>query len=131
MFEEFYTTNTVLAFQIVGRDIQTSAAEGNHENAVTAFSTLIDCVISLCKNGLCRAIMPLLLMESYFESTPIEECKKMWGVFASFQEEFSSPLFINKTHPTDTSLAILNIVNSLLHRTSKVKDSAFRGSLMM
>lgn len=121
----------MLAFQIVGRDIQTSTAEGTHENAVAAFSTLIDCTISLSKNGLCKAIMPLLLMESYFELSPIEECKKMWSVFASFQEEFSSPLFINKAHPTDTSLAILNIVNSLLHRTSKVKDSAFRGSLMM
>lgn len=122
----------MLAFQIVGRDIQTSTAEGTHENAVAAFSTLIDCTISLSKNGLCKAIMPLLLMESYFESSPNRGNARSCGVwFASFQEEFSSPLFINKAHPTDTSLAILNIVNSLLHRTSKVKDSAFRGSLMM
>ena len=75
--------------------------------------------------------MPLLVLESYFESTPIEECKRMWSLFSSFQDAFSSPLFINQVHPTDPSLAILNIVNSLLHRTSKVKDSSFRGSLMM
>ena len=131
MFEEFYITNTTLAFQIVGREIQMSAAEGNHENTVKPFSTLINCLISLSKSRLCKAIVPLLLMESYFDSSPIEECKKMWSVFASFQKEFSSPLFINEAQATDTSLAILNIVNSLLHRTSKVKDGAFRGSLMM
>ena len=40
--------------------------------------------------------MPLLVLESYFESTPIEECKRMWSLFSSFQDAFSSPLFINK-----------------------------------
>lgn len=126
-----YLNQTVsLAFQTVGNRIHREAKEKKVDIGTTAFPKLISHIILCCREKAVSSIVPLLVFSNCFETTPIDECEQLWKVFISFRKEFASSLFISGDQ-TNTNLSILAIVNSLLKRASRMRNSSFRGDLML
>ena len=126
-----YLNQTVsLAFQTVGNRIHREAKEKKVDIGTTAFPKLISHIIFCCREKAVSSIVPLLVFSNCFETTPIDECEQLWKVFISFRKEFASSLFISGDQ-TNTNLSILAIVNSLLKRASRMRNSSFRGDLML
>lgn len=126
-FSSYFFFSTEIAFQIVGREIRNDIFSSNVEIASSPFPTLFRVACKIANGGFCRLVMPFMLLDDFFESSSIELCEKMWNVLISLQDEIQ--VLISKS--ANTGFSLLNIVNSLLRRTSRVKDGPFRGSVMM
>ena len=126
-FTNYFYYSTELAFQTVGKEIREEAIAKGIEIADSQFPSLFRTACNIAHNGYCRMIMPLMLLDNFFESSSLALCEKMWNVLITMQDEIQQLISKN----SNAGFALLNIVNSLLRRTSKMKDGAFRGSVMM
>lgn len=97
------------------------------EISSSSFPLLFRVAYDISLKGHCRLILPFMLLENYFDSSTIEQCEQLWNVLVTMQKEIQT--LVSKS--SNNGFSILNIVNSLLRRTSKVKDGPFRGSVMM
>lgn len=131
IFGSYFDTSVVLAFEMVGKDVRDEMKSKHLAFAESSYKKLLQNAIVACRNGLCSSTTPLLIMDELFESIPINECESIWKIFSSFQKEFSLLLRNDKKGASLTTLAILKLVNSLLRRTCIMRDSSFRGSMMM
>ena len=111
----------------MGRDIRQEIISSGMDIPSSPFPVLFQTACKISLGGYCRTVLPLMLLDDYFESSTIEQCEKMWNVLITMQEDIKA--LISKA--STTGYALLNIVNSLLRRTSKVKNGPFRGSIMV
>lgn len=126
-FSGYFIFSTELAFQLVGREIGELIRTTDADYSSSQFPSLFRIACKLACNSLCRSVLPLMLLDDFFESSSIEQCEKMWNVLLTMQSEIQSLISLSP----NSGLLLLNIVNSLLRRTSKMKDGPFRGSVMM
>lgn len=127
VFSGYFIFSTELAFQLVGREIGEVIRTTDAEVSSSQFPSLFRIACKLACNSFCRTVMPLMLLDDFFESSSIEQCQKMWNVLLTMQSEIQKLISLSP----NSGLSLLNIVNSLLRRTSKMKDGPFRGSVMM
>ena len=131
IFESYFDASVTLAFQIIGKDVRDELVSKHLSFSESSYDTLLRDAIIACQNGFCSPTTPLLIMDELFESVPIAECEAIWNDFKTHQKDISALLHLDEKRYSLTSLAVLKLVNSLLHRTCQLRDCAFRGSLMM